>query len=171
MPGKTIYSAVTRGRDLISSGLELWDVSRLRGVVDLPEDLGVFEEAELNAVRRFMDWAENLGAKDSYIAKHRKAWWSVGLREPAPILATYMARRPPTFVLNLAEARHLNIAHGIYPREPLDNDLLMRLVKFLRSNSPTSGGRVYSGGLTKFEPGEMERIAIPEPSQLREMAL
>jgi adenine-specific DNA-methyltransferase len=40
----------------------------------------------------------------------------VRLRPPAPILATYMARRPPAFVHNLAGARHVNIDHGLYPR-------------------------------------------------------
>jgi len=32
------------------------------------------------------------------------------------------------------------------------------------------GGRVYAGGLTKFEPREMERIPVPDLNVLREMA-
>ena len=110
-----------------------------------------------------------MGAKDSYIAQHRRAWWSVGLKDPAPVLATYVARRPPSFALNKANARHLNIAHGLYPREPLPAAVLLGLVRFMHKSGTKRGGRVYAGGLTKFEPREMERIPIPDPSVLEEI--
>jgi hypothetical protein len=87
----------------------------------------------------------------------------VGLREPAPILATYMARRPPAFVRNLAAARHINIAHGLYPRTELPEPVLARLVESLRRTVSVQDGRTYAGGLTKFEPREMERLTVPDP--------
>ena len=101
------------------------------------------------------------GAHESYIANHRRPWWSVALREAAPILVTYMARRAPVFVQNRAKARHINIAHGLYPREPLTERDLMAIVAHLRRHADTEGGRIYAGGLVKFEPREVERIAIP----------
>ena len=67
---------------------------------------------------RFLRAAVAAGAADGYVARHRTPWWRVRLAEPPPILASYMARRPPAFVRNLAGARFLNIAHGLYPREP-----------------------------------------------------
>ncbi|MDA8386574.1 MAG: hypothetical protein M0Z88_09995 [Actinomycetota bacterium] len=54
------------------------------------------------AVEAFLRTARAKGADRGSIARHRRASWAVGLREPAPILATYMARRPPAFVRNLA---------------------------------------------------------------------
>ena len=72
------------------------------------------------AIERFLRIAKKDGAHAGYIASHRKAWWAVGLRRPAPILATYMARRAPVFTRNLALARHINVAHGLYPREVMD---------------------------------------------------
>jgi hypothetical protein len=90
----------------------------------------------------------------------------VRLRAPAPILATYMARRPPAFVRNLAGARHVNIAHGLYPREPLPAAALDGLAAFLRRSVSPRQGRTYAGGLTKFEPGEMERLPVPAPDLL-----
>jgi hypothetical protein len=77
-----------------------------------------------------------------------------------------MARRPPAFVLNTGEARHINIAHGLYPREPMDPESLTRLVEFLTSSVNLSQGRTYAGGLTKFEPREMERLLVPRPELL-----
>ena len=38
-----------------------------------------------------------MNADQSHVARHRRAWWSVGLKAPAPILCTYVARRPPAF--------------------------------------------------------------------------
>jgi hypothetical protein len=72
-----------------------------------------------------------------------------------------MARKPPAFVRNLTEARHLNIAHGLYPRETLGTEVLDKLAKYLSGAVSLTEGRTYAGGLTKFEPREMERLIVP----------
>jgi hypothetical protein len=77
-----------------------------------------------------------------------------------------MARRPPAFVRNLADARHINIAHGLYPREDFTSDFLDAIAKYLSGNTSTTSGRTYAGGLTKFEPREMERLPVPAPEGL-----
>jgi hypothetical protein len=77
-----------------------------------------------------------------------------------------MARRPPAFVRNLAGARHLNIAHGIYPRDPMPEKVMRALVDFLSRSTKVAQGRTYAGGLTKFEPREMQRILVPTPAML-----
>ena len=82
-----------------------------------------------------------------------------------------MARRPPAFVRNLVGARHVNVAHGIYPREPLNGDALDALAEALKAGVSVAQGRTYAGGLTKFEPSEMERIPVPNLELLAEMAL
>lgn len=166
LPEAVLFSAITRAKELFEAGLELRRASNLRKVIDLPVALDVFSGEERVRIDRFLRYAESAGAPDSYVARNRKAWWSVGLRSPAPILATYMARRPPAFVLNKAGARHLNIAHGLYPREALQEALLRAIVKYLTGNGDLRGGRTYAGGLTKFEPREMERILIPGPELL-----
>ena len=136
-----------------------------------PEDLDTLDCEERRAVDRFLKRARRLGAHKGYVARHRRAWWSVRLREPAPILATYMARRPPAFVRNLASARHLNIAHGLYPRESLNERVLSELVAYLAVGTNVIDGRTYAGGLTKFEPGEMERLFVPGPDLLEAAAV
>ena len=100
------------------------------------------------------------------VRHHRKAWWSVGLRAAAPIISTYMARRPPAFVMNEADARHINVAHGLYPRDPLPKKVKQALVDYLQVNISQRSGRTYAGGLTKFEPREMERLIVPGPELL-----
>jgi adenine-specific DNA-methyltransferase len=161
LPDSVLFATVTKAKELFHAGKLLNDDSFLKKVIDLPADLSVLDNVERKIVDRFLQKAKKLGADQSYIAANRKAWWSVGLRKPAPILATYMARRPPAFVRNTAEARHINIAHGLYPRETLSNVVMTNLVDYLSGAVNLTEGRTYAGGLTKFEPREMERLLIP----------
>ena len=169
LPADVLFPTITRATELFQSDLVLANAAVLRRVIDLPVDLSEFTGKTLKAIEKFLRRATAMGAKDSYTAQHRKAWWSVGLREPAPVLATYMARRPPTFVLNRVQARHINIAHGLYPREAMKPKVLTALVKYLRAAATMHGGRAYAGGLTKFEPCEMERIPVPNLRALLEI--
>jgi hypothetical protein len=161
LPDAFLAPTITKARELIAAGNALDDDSRLRRVVNLPSDLDEVDEAFRKAVVKFIAWAKRQGAADGYVAKHRRAWWAVRLYEPAPMVCTYMARRPPAFVRNLCGARHLNIAHGLYPREPMGEHRMGALLAYLRQHVGTAAGRTYAGGLTKFEPRELERIPIP----------
>ena len=161
LPGRYLVSAITKARELIAAGDDLTSAKTLRKVIDLPVDLDELSAAERVAVDEFLGWARRMNAHKSFIATHRRAWWSVGLRTPPPILCTYMARRTPAFVRNRAGARFLNIAHGLYPREPVPERDLAAILAYLRRYTDPSDGRVYAGGLIKFEPKELERIRMP----------
>lgn len=166
LPDEVLIPAVTKARDLIAAGDVLDHETKLRRVVDLPADLDELPDGTRDEVKRFLRWAKARGGDQSYTARNRTAWWAVGLKAPAPIMCTYMARRAPAFVRNLCNARHINIAHGLYPRQPLGNHELDSLAKWLRTNVSVTSGRTYAGGLTKFEPKEVERLAIPHLDSL-----
>ncbi|OYO00722.1 SAM-dependent methyltransferase [Enemella evansiae] len=168
LPDRVLFASVTKARELFGAGDRLAATDALRRVVDLPADLDIFDADERKQIDRFLRAAKKLEVHKGYVAANRKAWWSVGLRAAAPVLATYMARRPPAFVRNDVEARHINIAHGLYPRQELDTTTLDNLAAHLRSAVTLNQGRVYAGGLTKFEPKEMERLPIPSLESLRE---
>lgn len=166
LPASVLTPSVTRARELFVAETSLSSPEHLRRVIDLPQDLDALEAVDRKRVDAFLKKAKQHGAADGYVAKNRRVWWSVGLRAPAPILATYMARRPPAFVRNLASARHINIAHGLYPRIELSSLILDRLAAELRTSITQAQGRTYAGGLTKFEPKEMERLPVPSPEVL-----
>jgi hypothetical protein len=166
LPSSVLFRSITRAREVFDSHGILEDASRLKCVIDIPIDLEMLDAAERRKVEYFLAVARKMGGNKGYIASHRRAWWSVGLRTPAPIIATYMARRPPAFVLNRADARHINIAHGLYPRETMSETMKQTLVGYLQENISQRSGRTYAGGLTKFEPREMERLIAPSPAML-----
>ena len=166
IPARFCIPAVTRARELIEAGPVLPPGTPLRLVISLPADLGDLPAAEHAAVACFLRHATAAGAAGSYVARHRRPWWRVRLGEPPPILASYMSRRPPVFVRNQAAARYLNIAHGLYPRDPLPSGVLDTLAAYLGRSVTQGQGRVYAGGLVKFEPREMERLPVPGPALL-----
>jgi hypothetical protein len=166
LPSRFLRPAITRARELFMAGPSLVSIDGLRAVVDLPADLDLMDDVERRAVERFLRRARAQSAHSGYLASHRRPWWSIGVRECAPILATYMARRPPGIVRNLVGARHLNIAHGLYPRQPLSERALDTVADALRGSITVAHGRTYAGGLTKFEPKEMERLLIPDVTRL-----
>lgn len=168
LPDEVLFPAVTRARELFAAGKRLVSTEDLKTVIDLPADLDVLSPTDREQVDRFLKLARKQGVATGYVARNRRAWWSVGLASPAPILATYMARRPPAFVRNAAQARHINIAHGIYPRDTMAATDLDLLSAYLRVNVSTASGRTYAGGLTKFEPREMERLVVPDLDLLRD---
>ena len=45
-------------------------------------------------------------------------------------------------------------------------DQLDALAAHLRQTTSVDQGRTYAGGLTKFEPKEMERLWVPPPDRL-----
>jgi hypothetical protein len=166
LPERIKIPSVTKAKDLIQAGAALDSDQALRRVIDLPPDLDEFTEEEQKNIEAFLVWARAQGVDKGYVAQHRKSWWSVGLKSPAPILCTYMARRPPQFTLNACSARHINVAHGLYPHGNLPDGLMSRLVAWLNENINIGSGRTYAGGLTKFEPKEIERLRIPSPATL-----
>jgi hypothetical protein len=166
VPNRFKRPTITKGRELFAVRTELATSIGLKKVVDLPISLDELDPEERKAVHKFLTWAKTVGAEESYVAQHRRAWWAIELRAPAPVLCTYMARQAPAFVLNTAKARHLNIAHGLYPQRPLSEKTMTAILVWLRQHVGTSGGRMYAGGLVKFEPKELERIPIPAPQDI-----
>ncbi len=166
IPAQYLFPAVTRAREIISQNGTLETLDQLRSVIDLPVDLDELTADERRKVDGFLKWASQNGAHETYIAKNRRAWWAVGLRDAPPILCTYMARRAPVFIRNSAGARYLNIAHGLYPRQAMTEKELASVLRYLRETVGVSSGRTYAGGLTKFEPGEVQRLHIPTQAML-----
>ncbi len=163
LPSRFLVSAITKGRDLVAAGAKLTveKAKSLRKIVAIPASAGDLTLVEKTQVEAFKVWAKKQGADKTFTGRQRGAWWSVPLREPAPILCTYMARRAPSFVRNLAGVAHINIAHGLYPKVPMTAADLDAYALYLSRNVCVTEGRTYAGGLTKFEPKEIERILVP----------
>ncbi len=167
IPARYLFPCITDAKEILGlTGSSLDSVDGLKLVIDLPQDLDTLSDRDRDRVMRFLEIARSAGAADTYVAGHRKPWWRVGLRQPAVIVMTYMARRAPKFALNRCSARLLNIAHGLYPRAPMSGAQLRRIVDWLNQTPLGRIGRTYAGGLMKIEPGDALRIRVPHPDFL-----
>jgi len=114
------------------------------------------------------------GIHERYLCSRRSPWYSQELRDPAPILVSYMGRAsngttPFRFILNRSEAIAANAYLNLYPsanlKRHLQNnpDLIRSIWKALKAITPAdliAEGRTYGGGLHKMEPSELKNAPL-----------
>lgn len=162
LPDEFLVPSITNATDIIyAPNNRIDDLSVLRRVVALPASLDDLTDPKRGAVLEFLDWARSEDADKGFVARNRKPWWKVNMTSIPQVVVTYMGRRPPVFAINTAGASLINVAHGLYPKVALGADALEWLVTWLNTNVRQDSGRVYAGGLTKFEPSEVMRLQVP----------
>ncbi len=162
LPQELTTPAVTRAREIIDGTIEAGDaLVRLRRVPNLPADLASLPGAMRPCVDAFLSRARAQGAADAYVARQRRAWHALDLRLAPAAMVSYMGRRPPAFRLNPHGASFLNIAHGLYPRQALAAAQLRALIEHLNQCTDMRAGRMYGGGMAKFEPSDIARLRVP----------
>lgn len=166
IPPSLLVRVVSHAREIMSCGDELANDDGLSYLIALPPDLDLLDVGTRDYARSVIARGVESSVDKGYIARTRRPWWSVKLCQPAPILLTYMARRPPVFVRNACGALMLNVVHGIYPKQPLSDKALARLVAYLNRHTSQRSGRTYAGGLVKYEPREVEGLLVPAPEAL-----
>lgn len=162
LPASLTVPVVTRAREIIDGTVEADDaLLRLRRVPNLPEDLSVLPTSVRARLDAFLAVARAKGAADAYVAQQRRAWHALDLRAPPVAMVSYMGRRPPVFRTNPHGVSFLNIAHGLYARQAVAPHSLRGLLDFLNSNTDMRAGRIYGGGMAKFEPSDIARLRVP----------
>ena len=162
LPAALTLPVVTRAREIIDGTIEADDaLLRLRRVPNLPGDLSLLSASVRARLDAFLAVARAKGAADAYVARQRRAWYALDLRAPPVAMVSYMGRRPPVFRANPHSVSFLNIAHGLYARQPLAPQSLRALLDFLNSNTEMRAGRLYGGGMAKFEPSDIARLRVP----------
>lgn len=157
---------VAHARELAGDKPACRDVSGLSRLVTLPDDISTLPEELYVEAEGIIKDGLRAGVDEGFVASHRKHWWSIKAPKAPAIMMTYMARHPPTFVVNVDGLGMLNVVHGIYPTVSLSDNAIRNLAEYLNHNVAVGDGRVYAGGLVKFEPREVEHIVVPSPEVL-----
>ncbi len=152
-------SAITRAEEILDSGGVVRDNPARKVLLDLPKDIDL---SKYPAVAAYLRYGEREGVNRRYLCTHRRPWWYVGRQDPPAIMASYMARQAPAFAFNPDGLVFVNVAHGVWPHQPLTEHQLSALVQRLNAarQSFIGFGRTYQGGLEKFEPKEMEALMV-----------
>lgn len=165
--------AITSAREIQTSNGVVHDNPSLRVVLVIPSDL---KRELFPALDNYLSVGEtaldgNSPICERYLTSQRKPWWSLAIKHVPPIVSTYMARQPPIFASNPDGLVVLNIAHGLYPKALLGNEARRRLVVFLNGCRDLfrGHGRIYHGGLEKFEPRDLRSVRLPFPVEVPEL--
>jgi SAM-dependent methyltransferase len=149
---------IASAREVLASDGAVSDVSARRVALRISRAV---DPATVPALARYLAEGEMREVHRGYIASHRKPWYVIDYPRP-PIVATYMARRPPRFALNPDGLGILNVLHGLFPREPMSEVELQTVVDRLNSGEAhfARRGRTYHGGLRKFEPSDLAGVPL-----------
>jgi adenine-specific DNA-methyltransferase len=155
--------AVTRAREIINGGVLAADArSRACKVVNLPRDLDQLGTEQRLAALHFIELALARGvpirATSRGIASRGSHSTCVS---PRPLSSATWAADRRCFGRTRSSLSYLNIAHGLYPREPITAGRLRRVLDHMNRSTDLYSGRVYGGGLTKFEPSDVARLRVP----------
>jgi adenine-specific DNA-methyltransferase len=122
-----------------------------------------FTEQPPKQLEKYLEYGLKIGVHKRYLPSHRKIWYSVEKRDPAPILALVFSRERMRFIFNKAKVLNLTPFHCVYP---IFNDelKLKALLAYLSSNIckeiATYWGRIYGTGLRKLEPKDLENLPV-----------
>lgn len=139
-----------------------WPLNSDRALLNIP--LSVPECQLSEAVMAYLRGCPDK-IRNSYTATHRKRWFSIEQRDPAPIVCTYMSRsdeQPFRFIRNKSNAVVTTAYLCLYPLKELNEEQLDMACELLNSIKPSvliSSGREYGGGLRKLEPKEL--LSVP----------
>lgn len=161
LPKSFSVPVVSHAREIMGDCLAQENPEMLSELIVLPENLEELKGEGKAAAKHIVEQAEREGVDKGYVASHRRPWWSIKPSDPPAIMMTYMARRPPTFVVNERGLTMLNVIHGIYPKQEMSQKAIARLADYLNESVSVYSGRTYCGGLTKFEPKEAEALLVP----------
>lgn len=107
----------------------------------------------------------DLSLPSRFLLANRRPWYSMEQRPVAPIWAAVFGRGDLKFVFNEAGVRSLTNFHCIYPHRE-DVTFCKALTLCLNTSSVREAskmhGRVYGGGLNKFEPNDLKTIEVPD---------
>ena len=100
-----------------------------------------------------------LGERDNihkrYLTSKRTPWYKLENREVAPILVGVFNRTGIKFVRNEVGLLNLTCFHSVYPKYENIDLLFAYLISDVAKEILTKNQRVYGGGLSKFEPNDL----------------
>ncbi|MGL6282938.1 MAG: hypothetical protein ACRC2J_11075, partial [Microcoleaceae cyanobacterium] len=114
---------------------------------------------------KYLSQGEKLGLPERALIRQRKPWYKMEKRQIPPILFTYLGRRHQRFIINEAAVLPLTGFLCIYPHNCdllFINQLWQALNEPATINNLSLVGKSYGAGAIKVEPGNLQRLVIPE---------
>lgn len=113
------------------------------------------EKEKTLPVAGYLQFGERDNIHKRYLTSKRIPWYKLENREVAPILVGVFNRAGIKFVRNEAGLLNLTCFHGVYPKYENIELLFAYLISDVAKEILMKNQRVYGGGLSKFEPNDL----------------
>jgi len=118
-------------------------------------------------IRQYLREGERLGVHRTPTCMNRKPWYSIRIPQAPDLFFTYISRGFPKFAYNKAQVHNLTNLLGVYlksPAAPFDYHM-QELAELLNVEladwiNRKAVGRMYKGGIIKFEPRDLEKMPV-----------
>ncbi|MFT4256187.1 MAG: N-6 DNA methylase [Pseudoxanthomonas sp.] len=117
------------------------------------------------AALRYVARGESCGFHQRYLTRTRSPWYRLEQREPAPLLLAVFGRGGFRAVLNRSAALNLTAFHGFHPHPGCARTtelLWLYLQTLLARQAFSRQQRSYGDGLKKLEPGDWNKLLVPD---------
>ena len=173
IPAALLHPTVRNGRALPSHQLTLGTIKKWRAadeammLLRLPKAPKAMLPA---SVRRYLDSAAGVDAREAYKCRVRDPWFSVPDVQIPDYFLSYMSGVSASLVRNAGGATCTNSVHGVRVRNAA---AMKHVVKHWSSAFVTLSreieGHPLGGGMLKLEPREASQILIPAETLLAEI--
>jgi len=166
IPSTFFKRAIGRTKDISGNLLTFEDLEKL-DKNDRPTYLfsvNVRDEFP-KSVSDYLKKGERMGLPDRSLIRQREPWYKMEKREVPPLLFAYLGRRNSRFIKNEAGVLPLTGFLCVYPTyndEKYIHDLWQALNHPDTLENLKLVGKSYGSGAIKVEPGNLNRLPIPE---------
>jgi len=166
IPEKFLKRAIGRTKDVTESILTLKDVESLE-MENRPTYLLSLEGQDKypKSIQDYLKMGEEMGLPSRSLIQQRKPWYKMEKRQVPPLLFAYLGRRNTRFIKNEAQVLPLTGFLCVYPIYN-DKKYIDNLWRGLNHPDTLENlklvGKSYGSGAIKVEPGNLNKLPIPE---------
>lgn len=166
IPEAFLKRAVGRTRDVRGSVLTLKDLEALEKENRPTYLLSINgQENYPEAIKTYLSVGEKMGLPSRSLIQQRRPWYKMEQRKVPPLLFAYLGRRNVRFIMNKAGVLPLTgflCVYPIYDDQAFIDSLWQALNHPDTLENLQLVGKSYGSGAIKVEPGNLNRLPIPE---------
>jgi hypothetical protein len=173
IPRQYFKLAIGRTKDITGDRITVRDLENLEKnqrptlllSIDTIDTIDQLNEKFPPQLVKYLSQGEKSGLPERALIRQRKPWYKMEKRQIPPILFTYLGRRHQRFIKNEAAVLPLTGFLCIYPHHS-DPQFIDQLWQALNEpatiNNLSLVGKSYGAGAIKVEPGNLQKLIIPE---------
>lgn len=163
LSNKVCLPCITKSADIT---VPIFNKSEFNKLVILNKNMYLFDgiNSKLNNDFNYIKNGEEQGFDKTYLTSHRKPWYLLENKDPAPILLSVFSRNKIKVIRNEMMTKNLTTFHGLYFHKNFAEEFINLCFCYLLTPVAQKilflNKREYGDGLDKFEPNDLNNALI-----------